>query len=52
MTAFRRAALEGVLPDGCAVHSYQGFLPYVAESFEFCLMERYYLRTRQCESFA
>jgi hypothetical protein len=30
-TAFRRAALEGTLPDGCAVHSYQGFLPYVPE---------------------
>jgi hypothetical protein len=30
-TAFRRAALEGFLPDGCAVHSYQGFLPCVTQ---------------------
>jgi hypothetical protein len=30
-TAFRRAALLGSLPDGCAVHAYEGFLPYVAE---------------------
>ncbi len=30
-TAFRRAALEGIVPDECTVHSYQGFLPYVGE---------------------
>jgi hypothetical protein len=30
-TAFRRAALEGSLPERCAVHAYKGFLPYVPD---------------------
>jgi hypothetical protein len=30
-TAFRKAALEGITPDGCAIHTYRGFLPCVGK---------------------